>query len=125
MKNIALWAICASLAATSALADDASPRSVVEANMMARVRSSKVNIDNGIAEIKAGDQIKGCADLRAGSDDLSKALELLAQDLELVKTDTSLTEASRAEGLSQGQQAQAAVTNTYNNLNNLIRQRCA
>ncbi|HVZ30109.1 MAG TPA: hypothetical protein VG839_06915 [Asticcacaulis sp.] len=125
MKLKALLAVCAGvMVAGPALADD-TPRDVVEANMSARMRTAEASLATGIEALKAGNQAKGCADLHASSDDLSKVLELLTQEAALIKVDNTLSPSEREDGLNKAQFAQTNVTTTYNNLNDIIKQHCS
>lgn len=139
MKFVAIAALCLGLAAAPALAQEASsssssssssasiapPRDVVEANLAARMRFAKASLSQGFEELKAGDKVKGCADLKAGAEDLGVARDLLVQDIDLMKIDPSIPDQAQRDALAaQAQDNLTKMTATRDKITALIQQQC-
>lgn len=140
MKIVTVMAVCVGIAAaipalaiaqtsssssSTSLAATAPPRDVVEANLKARMRIAQTTFAQAFEEMKAGDKVKGCADLRAGAEDLRVTDELITQDLELIKIDPSIDQATRDSLLAQGKDAQAKLNATRDKIAAFIQQQCS
>jgi hypothetical protein len=136
MKFVAIAALCLGLAAAPALAQEASsssslasiapPRDVVEANLAARMRFAKASLSQGFEELKAGDKVKGCADLKAGAEDLGVARDLLVQDIDLMKIDPSIPDQAQRDSLAaQAQDNLTHMTATRDKIAAIIQQQCS
>jgi hypothetical protein len=110
---------------SSSSSASASPRDVIEANINARMRIAQSTLGDAFTELKGGDKVKGCTDLKSGADDLTAVNDLLTQDLALIKVDPSFDDTQRAAMLSKGEDAQTKLNATRDKLNQTIQTVCA
>lgn len=120
-----LAAAQSSSSSSSSLGASASPRDVIEANISARMRIAQSTLGDAFTELKGGDKVKGCTDLKSGADDLTAVNDLLTQDLALIKVDPSFDDTQRAAMLSKGQDAQTKLNATRDKLSQTIQTVCA
>ncbi len=139
MKTLVTMALCLGFAATPTLAADASssssssslasiapPREVIEANLNARMRFAKASLGQGFEELKAGDKVKGCADLKAGAEDMGVAKDLLVQDIDMMKIDPTIPDQAQRDSLvALAQENLTKMNATRDKIAAIIQQQCS